>query len=481
VDATGSVIAIAQHYYSTEQPQPGWAEQQPESIWKAFCAALQDIVSKCGKFPEAAVLSSAMHSVLMADENGRPLAPALIWSDTRSAAIAQALKNTPEGIRIYQATGTPVHAMSPLCKIAWLRQHQPLLFRAARRFISVKEYIWNKLFGVFEIDDAMASATGLFDILQLRWYAPALSFCGIGEERLSQPVRIHHRRSTSFSGPEGLKFPGGIPFIIGASDGCLANIGSFATQKETAAVTIGTSGAVRICTAGPITAPESMLFNYRLDKQTFVCGGPVSNGGNVLAWTLQHFLQIGKPVPEDYERLFARIEKIPAGSDGLLFLPYLHGERAPVWDASASACFFGIRHEHTQDHFLRAAIEGVCYALCHILHFLEKASGPVEQLNVSGGFIHSRTWMQVLADVTGKRLCLIQEEDASAAGAALLGMKLLGWKDPSEQWLAGSRFLHPDPQRHALYDKYFEVYQGLYAVLKNSMEQLHALTAHPEQ
>ena len=420
-----------------------------------------------------------MHSVLIVDESGHPMAPAMLWSDTRSAAIAAQLRNGPEGIRIYQATGTPVHAMSPLCKIAWLRQHQPQLFDAAARFISIKEYIWYRLFGVFEIDDSMASATGLFDILQRQWHPPALSFSGIGEDRLSQPVRTHHHRTTSFLNRKELQFLDGIHFIIGASDGCLANIGGFATKPQTAALTIGTSGAVRICTGSPITEPDAMLFNYLLDEQTFVCGGPVSNGGNVAEWVLQHFLQSGKPEQEDYDRLFARIEKIPAGSEGLLFLPYLHGERAPVWDASASASFFGIRHQHSQDHFLRAAIEGVCYALCHILHFLEKESGAIKQLHVSGGFIHSRQWMQILADVTGKRLCLIQSEDASAAGAALLGMKLLGWTDPAKKWLAGSRFLQPDQHRHAAYQKYFEVYKGLYAAMKNSMQQLHAITADP--
>lgn len=479
LDRTGSVIAVAQQYYTISHPLPGWSEQDPESIWMAFCAALQDIIGQCGNPPDAVVLSAAMHSVLVLDESGKPLAPAMLWSDTRSAAIAEQLKNTPEGILIYQATGTPVHAMSPLCKIAWLRKHGPLQFQAATRFLSIKEFIWHKLFGVFEIDDSMASATGLFDILQLRWHAPALSFCGIGEERLSTPVRTHHSRTTdSFAGHKDLQFLNGIPFIIGSSDGCLANLGSFATGKGSGAVTVGTSGAVRICTTDPITGPEAMLFNYRFDEQTFVCGGPISNGGNVLQWLMENFLGIEKPRPEDHSELFAQIEKIPAGSDGLLFLPYLHGERAPLWDATATAAFIGIGQHHSQDHFLRAAIEGVCFALRHILYFIEKESGPVSQLHVSGGFIHSPLWMQVLADITGKRLCLVQTEDASATGAAYFGMSVLHWGNPADRLLARSRYIDPDGQRHLLYQKFFEIYQGLYPALKESMRQLHGLTLH---
>ena len=168
LDRTGSVIAVAQQYYTTSHPLPGWSEQDPESIWMAFCAALQDIIGQCGNPPDAVVLSAAMHSVLVLDESGKPLAPAMLWSDTRSAAIAEQLKNTPEGILIYQATGTPVHAMSPLCKIAWLRKHGPLQFQAATRFLSIKEFIWHKLFGVFEIDDSMASGPVMGSVVQIR-------------------------------------------------------------------------------------------------------------------------------------------------------------------------------------------------------------------------------------------------------------------------------------------------------------------------
>ncbi len=217
-----------------------------------------------------------------------------------------------------------------------------------------------------------------------------------------------------------------------------------------------------------------MIFNYVLDKNTFISGGPVNNGGNVLQWLFKTFLNNKHPAEADYDEVFKLVETIPAGCEGLLFLPYLYGERAPVWDEKASGVFIGIKSYHTNAHFIRAALEGICFALKNILEILEASTVSISQLNVSGGFVHSKTWMQILADVSGKTICLDQTEDASSFGAALFYMKAAHIIDdyssikPEENVM-----MEPLEKNHSVYEKNYAVFKALYEILKNSMHQLH--------
>lgn len=475
IDPLGNIAVQAQHFYATHDTHPHFSEQDPESIWDAFVKTIQDVIAQLPVPPSAICFSSCMHSLLLVDENGKPLTPVITWADRRSAAIAEALRQTTEGEAIYKATGTPLHAMSPLCKIKWFNTHRPELFQNPIRFISIKEYIWFKLFGVYEIDYSIASATGLFDVQQLQWYEPALQWCGITAQQLSTPVPTHFIRSGLQDATAAvLNMPATTPFCIGASDGCLANVGSNALQPGVAAVTIGTSGAVRVASSTPIVLFPEMIFNYRLDAITFICGGAVNNGGNMVQWLLRQFLEITSPAAADYDRLFQRMATVPAGSDGLLCLPYLHGERTPLWDEQACGVFFGVRPQHRQTHFIRAALEGTCFALYDVLKKLAQAAGAVDTLHVSGGVVHSEPWLQMLADVTGKTVCVVQQEDASAVGAALLCYKAMGqikgydaWEQPVQKRLS------PNAANHAVYNQPFSLFQELYTALKPTMHHLN--------
>jgi gluconokinase len=262
-------------------------------------------------------------------------------------------------------------------------------------------------------------------------------------------------------------------FCIGASDGCLANIGSYATEQGIAALSIGTSGAVRIACDKPLVNFSAMTFNYVLDETTFISGGPINNGGNVLKWLFKTFLNNATPSEKDYHNFFKNIETIPAGCSGLLFLPYLYGERAPVWDEKASGVFFGIKSFHTHAHFLRAAVEGICFALKNILEMIEASSKPIEQINISGGFVNSPTWMQILADVSGKKICLVQTEDASSIGAALLGMKAIKLINDYASLNPGiDTIIFPNKKNHSAYERNYSVYKKLYDPMKKWMHEL---------
>ena len=213
-----------------------------------------------------------------------------------------------------------------------------------------------------------------------------------------------------------------------------------------------------------------MIFNYLLNEHTFVCGGAINNGGNILNWLIKNFLDKKSPVPADYDSVFGEIATISAGSEGLLFLPYLYGERAPLWDTKSCGVFFNIKPAHTQAHFLRAGLEGICFALNNVLQTVEESSAPVKQLNISGGFITATVWTQMLADITGKTLAIVQQEDASAIGAVFLAMDALGLAIPKEQQSAKTELnIFPDKLNHQTYTNAFLIFKKLYMTLKDTM------------
>src|SRR6185437_6828429 len=307
----------------------------------------------------------------------------------------------------------------------------------------------------------------------LQWNKASMEFCGIKANQLSEPKPTNFiRKNADSSILNSLSLSAETSFCIGASDGCLANLGSYAMDKGTAALTIGTSGAVRIASPKPVYNFEEMTFNYLLDDKTFICGGPVNNGGNVVQWLFEAFLNIEKPTEKDYENLFQKIDSIPAGSKGLIFLPYLNGERAPVWDGRASGVFMGIKPFHTQAYFLRAALEGICYSMNQVLQIVESSTSKIEKLIVGGGFIHSKTWMKILSDVTGKILLIIETQDSSAVGAALLNMKAMKMiKNYSSLKPNISQIVKPVFKKNSSYKKYFSVFKNLYEPIKELMHR----------
>jgi len=468
VDLQGNSFADAQLHYSFSAPKPGYHEQDPEQIWQSFAESIRAIITKTGIQPLAISLSSAMHSLIAVDNNGNALAPMMTWADNRSAEIAIELRGSERGISIYEATGTPIHSMSPLCKLIWLRKNDFELFNKAYKFISIKEFIWHKLFNEFVIDHSIASSTGLFNITKFEWHEDALKLAGITQGELSTPVSTDYSKNNA-----SLDFlDKNISFVTGASDGCLANLGSMATEPGIAAMTIGTSGAVRVASNKPLPNKEAMTFSYILDKNTYICGGPINNGGVAMQWWVKNVAG-PNPTEKDYENIFSQIEKVPAGSNGLIFLPYLTGERAPIWDSESCGNFFGVKLQHTQAVFSRAVLEGICFAMRDVMDAVEKNAEPITQINISGGFTKSEIWVQTLADITGKKLAILQADDASAVGAAFIALKVI---DAMKNYpTAGNDLIiyQPNPANKEIYNRSFTIYKQLYTDLKATMHKVY--------
>jgi gluconokinase len=217
-----------------------------------------------------------------------------------------------------------------------------------------------------------------------------------------------------------------------------------------------------------------MTFSYILDKETFICGGPINNGGVAMQWWLKN---ISGPDPKnnDYNKLFEQIASVPAGSNGLIFLPYLTGERAPIWDGESCGNFFGVRLQHKHPDFSRAVMEGICYALKDVLDAVQQSSEPITQINVSGGFTKSDVWVQTLADITGKNLAILQADDASAVGAAFMALKNIGSIQEYPSVTTDLKIFKPQIQNAEVYNRNFRIYRQLYSDLKDTMHQVYKM------
>jgi gluconokinase len=409
-----------------------------------------------------------MHSVIPVDKNGNALMNMITWADNRSSSVANQIKDSDKGNMIYEKSGTPIHAMAPLCKIIWLKENKKDLFKQVYKFISIKEYIWFKLFGVYEVDHSIASATGLFDIEALNWNAISLELCGINHDMLSRPVPVDHIRQNVIA--DLLKILTNVPFLIGGSDGCMANIGSCAIDPGVAALTIGTSGAIRVANSRPTYNHKAMTFNYCLFDKLYISGGPINNGGVALKWYVENILKQKLDGAEKYDAVLSEVESIKAGSDGLIFLPYILGERAPIWNSNSSGLFFGIRNYHSQAHFTRSVIEGISMALYSIAKAMEDSGLSIRKIHASGGFTNSRAWIQILADIFGKQFYLLNSEDASALGAAYLALKKFDLiKTYGDLTPLSTTPINPDMDNHRVYQQIFQLYDRLYKKLKDEM------------
>ncbi len=456
----GEIIDSIAYAFEMLHPADDQSELDPDEILKAVVSGLKEMVERQIEQPSLVSFSCFMHSILAVDQAGGLLMPCIIWADNRSADIAEELNSSNDAQWIYEATGVPIHAMSPLCKLLWLKQHNYSLFQKAFKFLGIKEYIFYKLFGEFVVDTSVASATGLLNTASLQWDNRVLQFVELAATSLSKviPVESVFYYKGHFS---GLQLSPNIPFVVGASDGALSNLGTGATGSAMA-VTIGTSGAARIIVNGPVSDKKRRTFCYHLLQNQYILGGANNNGAVVLQWLKEDLLQTDL----QYEALFDLAAEVPAGANGLLFLPYLLGERAPLWNSAAKGVFFGVTISHSKATFVRATLEGVIFCLYSIIEILlEKRE--INLIQASGGFTKSPLWLQVLADATNKTVQLSGAEESAALGAVMLGIKALGL--PAIISLKTVAEYKPDSTQHLLYREVFKKMERVYKLLEPEM------------
>ncbi|HZG54922.1 gluconokinase [Paenibacillus sp.] len=486
VDENGVVRASLSVEYPLHTPAPGRAEQDPDEIERAVAEAVRAAVAKADIRPDdirCVVFSAAMHSLIALDREGAPLTPSITWADNRAAAYVDVLKQQTDAQAIYAATGTPIHPMSPLLKLMWLKDLDPDTFGKARKFVGIKEYVLGKWFPHAElvVDHSIASATGLFSLATRDWHAPSLAAAGVDASRLPALVSTTHvLEGLPSATAERLGLAPGTPVVVGASDGVLANVGAGALESDKFAVTIGTSGAVRAIVDAPRTDATGRTFCYALTDDKWVVGGAINNGGALFRWVRDHLAtkeadEARAAGVDPYERLTELAQTAPAGSDGLILLPLFAGERAPYWNADVRGVYFGLSLAHGKPHMVRAALEGVGYAVRSVAEAVADAAGKPGKIVASGGFARSPFWRQTIADILGAPLTVPDAIESSALGAAALGRVALGdWRDfePCRGWSTASHTHEPNPATRAAYDELFGIYSELYPRLVDPFKRI---------
>ncbi|SDO93995.1 gluconokinase [Lentzea jiangxiensis] len=402
VDAQARVVASTERAYPMRTSGLE-ATHDPHQVLAAAVDALRELASDDVR---AISLTGAMHSIMGLDAGLRPVTDALSWADNRAVEQTERLRGTEEGRALHQATGTPIHSFTPLMKLAWFHENG---IRAAK-WCEIKDFVHLHLTGELLNEYSCGSGTGLMNITTLQWHEPSLEFAGVTADQLPPLVEPTH------STPLRADIPGlrpGIPVVIGGGDGPLGNLGVGAATPGAGAVSLGTSGALRVAQLGPGVDAEGRTFSYAIGEGLWVRGGAISNGGVVAQWAAEMF---GVPVGE----LLA--QSADADSDGLVALPYLLGERAPWWDPTAHAALLGLRREHTPQQITKALVEGVCQQLALVL----EAVPHVESLRITGGAFRAPIWAQTLANTLGMPLHLTEDTGGSAVGAALLAWRALG-------------------------------------------------------
>ncbi|HEX5945882.1 MAG TPA: gluconokinase [Acidimicrobiales bacterium] len=413
--------------YPLLQPAPDQYVQDPGTLLAAVRDALAECVAAASGAEVVGVsVSAGMHGLVALDADGRPLTPLVTWADARARTEARALHQSGRARELHSRTGVPVHSMSPLTKLRWFAHHEPDLWRAARWWAGLKELLLWWLTGEMVTELSSASGTGMLDMTSRTWSREAVEVAGVDPDRLPPVVATTaiYPLAAGAAGDVGL--PVGTPVVVGAADGPLGNLGTGALSPGVAGLSLGTSGAVRMAVDRPTVDADGTLFCYALTDDVWVVGGAVSNGGSIVRWLADTIAPDIRPADGDRDAaVLALADGVPPGSDGLVMLPYVLPERAPLWDPDLPGAYVGLRRAHTRGHLVRAAVEGVCAQMRVLLDGLDRVA-PVTTVRATGGAFGNAIWRDVMAAVAGRPLYLEDGAGGTALGAAALGLLALG-------------------------------------------------------
>ncbi|WP_158941419.1 xylulokinase [Granulicella sp. S190] len=474
VDHSGQVKAsFASEHAGIHSEHIGWAEQDPEDWWRAAREAIAGAMAAAGPGEiqvEAVGLTGQMHGCVMLDAEGQVLRPALIWCDQRTQPQCDWLTDKIGFERLIELTCNPALPNFTLTKLLWVREHQPQIFARIAHVLCPKDYVRHRMTGEFAMDMQEASGTLLLDVTNRRWSAEMAEAAGIPMHwlpRLFEGPEICARINATGAQATGLAE--GTPVAAGAGDQGAGAVGMGILAPGSVSATIGTSGVVFAATDSPVKDRLGRLhtFCHAAPGRWHVMG--VTNGAGL---SLRYFRDTFAP-DSSYDALTARAAEIPAGSDGLMWAPYLFGERTPHLDPNARAAFVGITASHTQGHFVRAVLEGVAFSLRDTFTLFEELGVPVKAIRLGGGGARGPLWRQIQADVYGHSVDLLAAEEGGAFGAALLAGTGIGvWKSVEAACAATVRVAETIPPidvpvMNEAYKQYRRIYPALHEITRS--------------
>lgn len=477
VDPDGRILGVAGQEYAIDQPQPGWAEQDPEAWWRATCAVVPAALEQAGipRREVAAIgLSGQMHGTVLLGPDGQPVRPAIIWPDRRSRAeVERAVRET--GLRrLARLTANRLAVGFTAASLLWLSAHEPEAVAASEWVLLPKDYLRLRLTGEVATDPSDAAATLLFDVAGRRWSSEVLR-----EWKLPSWLLPPVLESTQVAGQllpaaaEALGLPRETPVVAGAADQACLALGCGLLDPGLASCTIGSGGQLLSPLAAPGYDPRLRLhtFCHALPERWYAMGAVLAAGLS-LRWFRERFC----PPDTTYEALAAEAEAVPPGADGLLFLPYLAGERTPHFDPQARGAFVGLTLEHGRAQAVRAIMEGVALALRDALEVMRELGPGPAQIVTAGGGGSRRPWQGILAGALGLPVMNAVGPERTAVGAAMLaGLGVGLYAGPAEARARCVRYeppVQPEPGAVARYQELYGVYRGLYPALRESMYAL---------
>ncbi|WP_406688212.1 gluconokinase [Saccharopolyspora sp. ID03-671] len=421
------VLHTSERGYPLRTDEPGEATQDAAEVLRAAIEALADCAAwarEQGHEVAGLSFSSAMHTLVGLDSRGEPATRAFNWADTRASEVAARLRAEPEtSSALHRATGTPVHTQSVMVKLAWLTsggaESGGVDSGRVERWCALKDYVVTAFTGEFVTEHSLSSGSGLQDMRTLRWHEPALEVAGIRAEQLPELREPTAIVPLGTRVAETVGLPAGLPVVLGGGDGPLANLGVGAVAPGVAALSLGTSGALRVTRDEPGVDDRCRTFSYALADGLWVIGGAVSNGGVVGQWAAEAF-------GVDVADLLDEAAAVPAGADGLMALPYLLGERAPWWEPGLTGALLGLRRSHGRAEMTRAVIEGVAQQLALVRDAVIDTGAEVRAVRATGGGFRSRVWAETIASALNMDLDLAEGSGGSGLGAVLLAWRALG-------------------------------------------------------
>ena len=480
IDTQGGVVSSATTPLSLSTPHPLWSEQEPRDWWHATTTSIQRALAEAGSSASdirAIGLTGQMHGLVLLDERLEALRPAILWNDQRCGEECDEIRARVGLERLIHITGNDALTGLTAPKILWVERHEPEIYQRVRHVLLPKDYLRYRLTGKLAMDKADGSGTMLFDLSKRDWSTEVLDALNIPSEWLPK----------TFEGPEitgeitgaaasATGLPPGTPVVAGGGDQAAGGIGVGAISPGLVAVTLGTSGVVFAATDSPLIEPRGRLhaFCHALPDRWHLMGVMLSAAGS-----LQWFRDALAP-QTGFTELVEEASQVPAGSEGLLFLPYLSGERTPHPDPLARGGWVGLTVRHRRGHLTRAVLEGVAFGLKDIFSLMQGVGlGAIDQVRVSGGGAKSALWRQILADILGVELVTVNTTEGAAYGAALLAGVAAGvWRDTEAactQTIRVTERVTPAEKNADCYRRMYEQYQTLYPALKPTWHGLSAI------
>lgn len=482
-DADGKVIATGNGSYPVYYPKPGWAEQNPEEWWAAVCHAIQEMLEKSGVKPEEIVgvgIDGQSWSAIPVDKEGNVLTNTPIWMDTRAADICEELGQKIGEDNIFEVCGNPFKPSYTTPKVLWYKREMPEVYKHTYKILQSNSYIAFKLTGKFTQELSQGYGWHCFDMRKGVWNMDMCRELGVSTDLLPDIYPCHGVvGGITAKAAKECGLLEGTPVVAGALDAACGTLGAGVIHPGETQEQGGQAGGMSIC-MDTYKADKRLILSYHAIPGNWILQGGTVGGGGVMRWLEQEFADYerikGKEEGKSSLVLFNELaEKVAPGSDGVVFLPYMSGERSPIWDPNAKGVYYGLDFSKTKGHFIRSAMEGVALSLRHNLDVASQAGATVSELRAMGGSANSLLWTQIKSDVTGKKIVVPSSDTATTLGAVMLAGVGIGmypnFEEAVERTVVLKRSHEPNPDNKEVYDRNYETYLQLYDHLKDVMDR----------